>query len=285
MLVRDGATPRGLPGKDRHVAAPALIYGTAWKEDDTEACVARALAAGFRAIDTANQRKHYVEAAVGRAIARAGMARDELFVQTKFSFRAGQDDRLPYDPRAPIATQVAQSFASSVDHLGIARLDALLLHGPSRRDGLGPDDVAAWRAMEELVDGGGVAQVGISNVTARQVDELVALARLPVAFVQNRCYAERGWDRDVRAACARHGIAYQAFSLLTANRRVLAGEPVAAIAAAHRATPAQIVFAFARQLGMIALTGTTSADHLRDDLAALQLALDARELAAIERAS
>ena len=265
--------------------APTFIYGTAWKEAATEACVARALAAGFRAIDTANQRKHYVEAAVGRAIARAGIARDELFVQTKFTFRDGQDDRLPYDPRAPIAAQVAQSFASSLEHLGVARLDALLLHGPSRRDTLGPDDVAAWRAMEALLDGGGVARIGVSNVSARQVDDFAALAHVPLAFVQNRCYAERGWDRDVRAACARHGIAYQAFSLLTANRRVLAGEAVRAIAASHRATPAQIVFAFAGQLGMVPLTGTTSDAHLREDLAAAKIVLDARELAALEHAA
>src|SRR5574337_1986256 len=90
---------------------PGLWYGTAWKEERTEALVREALAAGFRAIDTANQRKHYFEAGVGAAIAASGVPRDQLFLQTKFTFRDGQDDRLPYDPRAPIADQVAQSFA------------------------------------------------------------------------------------------------------------------------------------------------------------------------------
>src|SRR4051812_26765941 len=101
---------------------PSFLYGTAWKEDATEALVFGALTAGFRGIDTANQRKHYFEAGVGAGLARklaAGLERDEVFIQTKFTFRDGQDHRLPYDERAPIATQVAQSFASSLEHLGV----------------------------------------------------------------------------------------------------------------------------------------------------------------------
>src|SRR5690242_6673119 len=129
---------------------PRWLYGTAWKEDATEACVTAALAAGFRAIDTANQRKHYFEAAVGAAIARSGIARRELFLQTKFTFRDGQDHRLPYDASAPIATQVAQSFDSSLEHLDTDTIDSYVLHGPTQRDGLAADDEAAWRAMEAL---------------------------------------------------------------------------------------------------------------------------------------
>src|SRR6185436_11984970 len=129
--------------------------------------------------------------------------------------------RLPYDPAAPIAEQVAQSFESSLVHLGIARVDSLVLHGPSQRDGLAPADREAWRAIEELALAGRVALIGISNVTAGQLRAVVELARVPPAFVQNRCYAERGWDRAIRALCAEHGIIYQAFSLLTANRDVL----------------------------------------------------------------
>src|SRR3954464_6756463 len=111
---------------------PRFLYGTAWKEDRTQALVELALQQGFRGIDTANQRRHYHEAAVGEAIAsalRAGLlTRDELFVQTKFTFRRGQDHRLPYDPAAPIATQVTQSFASSLEHLGVEVIDSYVLH-------------------------------------------------------------------------------------------------------------------------------------------------------------
>ncbi|HEX2029513.1 MAG TPA: aldo/keto reductase [Nitriliruptorales bacterium] len=131
-------TDRTRPVGGAHV--PTFIYGTAWKEERTADLVTQALRAGFRGVDTANQRKHYREAEVGRALlaelARGTLRREDVFVQTKFTFRASQDHRLPYDPAVPISRQVAQSFESSLSHLGVARIDSYLLHGPSRRQGL-----------------------------------------------------------------------------------------------------------------------------------------------------
>ncbi|HWO18810.1 MAG TPA: aldo/keto reductase [Kofleriaceae bacterium] len=271
----------------RGITVPRFFYGTAWKEDATEALAYAALGAGFRAIDTANQRKHYYEEGVGRAITRRlgeGLPRDALFVQSKFTYRDGQDHRLPYDPGAPIAQQVRQSFDSSLAHLGVARLDSLVLHGPSRRDGLGPEDREAWQAMEALVDVGGAQLIGISNATAAQIEALVGLARIPPAFVQNRCYAERGWDAAVRAVCERHGIMYQGFSLLTANRQVLAHAGVRELAERHGKTTAQIVFRFALQLGMFPLTGTSDPAHMAQDLAAFDFELSRAELSILESA-
>ncbi|HEY1553304.1 MAG TPA: aldo/keto reductase [Kofleriaceae bacterium] len=251
----------------RSVEVPSLFYGTAWKEEATEACVLAALRAGFHGIDTANQRKHYFEEGVGRGIAASGVARDAVFVQTKFTFRDGQDDRLPYDERASVGEQVMQSFASSLEHLGVTWLDSLVLHGPSRADGLGRVDREAWSAMEELARGGKVKLIGVSNVTARQAADVVAMAKVAPAFVQNRCYAARGWDRDVRAVCAGNGLVYQAFSVLTANRHVLANPGVRAVAAKYGVTGAQVVMRFAVQSGMIVLTGTKDENHMREDLA------------------
>jgi diketogulonate reductase-like aldo/keto reductase len=274
----------------RGIRVPSLLYGTAWKEDATESLVFGALTTGFRGLDTANQRKHYHEAGVGRGIARAlasGIARDELFVQTKFTHLGGQDHRLPYDPAAPVGEQVAQSFASSLSHLGTDRIDSLILHGPSLRDALAPADREAWRAMETLAETGQVSLIGISNVTARQLRELIELARVSPAFVQNRCYAERGWDREIRAICDDHGIVYQGFSLLTANRDVAAHPGVRAIANRHGKTIAQVVFRFARQGGMLPLTGTRSSVHMREDLESLEISgfeLDDQELAIVDTA-
>src|SRR5205807_5520133 len=122
---------------------------------------------GFRGIDTANQRRHYHEAAVGQAVAasvQSGLAaRDDLFLQTKFTFRRGQDDRLPYDPDAPISAQVEQSFASSLEHLGTAVIDSYLLHGPTRREGLAQADWEAWRAMEAIQCSGRARPLGVST--------------------------------------------------------------------------------------------------------------------------
>lgn len=260
------------------VRVPRFLYGTAWKEDDTERLTRLAVDVGFRGIDTANQRKHYHEAGVGRAVAGRG----DLFLQTKFTFRGGQDDRLPYDPAAPIAEQVAQSFASSLDHLGVATIDSYLLHGPTRRVGLAADDWAAWRAMEALHAAGRVRLLGVSNVSLDQLAALCAGARVRPRFVQNRCYASRGWDRDVRAFCAANGVAYQGFSLLTANPGVLADARLLRLAAKYGRTPAQVVFRFALDAGMIPLTGTTDPAHMREGLDAFAFRLDPAEVELVD---
>lgn len=132
------------------VRVPRFIYGTAWKEHRTEGLTRLALEVGFRGIDTANQRKHYFEAGVGAAIAAAGIARDELFLQTKFTDVRGQDHRLPYDPDAPLGRQVEQSFASSLTHLGVDHVDSYVLHGPESGRGWSAADREVWSAMERL---------------------------------------------------------------------------------------------------------------------------------------
>ncbi len=110
-------------------ASPSFIYGTAWKKDATADLVRTAVLAGFKAIDTANQAKHYSEPLLGEALetlATDGIGRESLFVQTKFTPLNGQDHRLPYDPKADLATQVRQSFASSLQHLKTSYVDSFI---------------------------------------------------------------------------------------------------------------------------------------------------------------
>ena len=268
------------------VRVPRFLYGTAWKESETQPLTALALRQGFRGLDTANQRRHYDEAAVGRAVAASVasglVAREDLFLQTKFTFRRGQDHRLPYDPEAPVATQVEQSFASSLEHLGTPVIDSYLLHGPTQSAGLAPADWEAWRAMEAIYESGRARLLGVSNVTLEQLRLLCQRARVRPRFVQNRCYAELGWDRAVRAFCSANSIVYQGFSLLTANRSVLAHPEMARIASKHGRTAAQVVFRFALDVGMLPLTGTTDAAHMREDLAAFEFRLAPEEVERIE---
>jgi len=265
---------------------PCFLYGTAWKEARTQQLTEFALRLGFRGIDTANQRRHYHEAAVGQAIATSianGMlVRDDLFLQTKFTFRRGQDQRLPYDPAAPVRVQVEQSFVSSLAHLGTDRIDSYLLHGPSQRVGLASADWEAWRGMEAIHDRGHVRWLGISNVSLEQLERLCQQARVRPRFVQNRCYAASGWDREIRAFCTANGLVYQGFSLLTANREAMARPDLARIAARHGRTASQIVFRFALDVGMVALTGATDPTHVREDLAVFDFYLGDEEIQRIE---
>ena len=268
------------------VNVPRFFYGTAWKEGETARLAGLALRQGFRGIDTANQRRHYHEAGVGQAVATAiesGLvARDDLFLQTKFTFQGGQDHRLPYDPAAPISTQVEQSFASSLEHLGIEVIDSYVLHGPSNRKGLVQADWDAWRAMEHIHASGRARLLGISNVSLEQVQALCNGARVRPRFVQNRCYAARGWDRNIREYCTANGIHYQGFSLLTANRGEMGRPLLLRMAKRHGRTVAQVIFRFALDVGMIPLTGTTDAAHMQAALEAFDFRLDEAEVKAIE---
>jgi diketogulonate reductase-like aldo/keto reductase len=268
------------------IRVPRFLYGTAWKEDATQRLVELAVEQGFRGIDTANQRRHYDEAAVGRAVAalveRGAVRRDDLFLQTKFTFRAGQDHRLPYDPAAPIEQQVEQSFASSLAHFGIEMVDSYVLHGPNSRSGLTAADWAAWRAMEAIHASGRTRMLGVSNISLGQLRMLCDAARVRPRFVQNRCFAVTGWDHGIREFCAANEIMYQGFSLLTANREALAHPDMAQIARRHSRSVAPIVFRFAVEVGMIPITGTTSAEHMRADLDVFNFQLAPDEVKRIE---
>jgi len=265
---------------------PDFLYGTAWKEDRTPALTELALRMGFRGIDTANQRRHYFEAGVGQGLAaayRAGVVtRADLFLQTKFTYQGGQDHRLPYDPAAGLSTQVAQSMASSLEHLGTDHVDSYVLHGPVSGRGWTRDDAEVWAAMGKERDAGHTRLLGVSNVSLRHLEQMAATGAEAPAFVQNRCFARLGWDREVRSFCAERRVVYQGFSLLTANPEVLHHRLVTGIAARLGATPAQVAFRFAHAVGMLPLTGTSNAEHMKQDLASRDLSLSADDVRAIE---
>jgi diketogulonate reductase-like aldo/keto reductase len=265
---------------------PDFFYGTAWKEDRTPALTELALRMGFRGIDTANQRRHYFEAGVGQGLAaayRAGLVtRADLFLQTKFTYRPGQDHRLPYDPAASLSVQVAQSMASSLEHLGTDYVDSYLLHGPASGYGWSNADAEVWEAMLKERDSGRTRLLGVSNVSLRHLEQMEVAHPEGPAFVQNRCYAHLGWDRDMRQFCRERKISYQGFSLLTANPEVLRHLLITGLAAQSNATPAQIVFAFARAIGILPLTGTSDAEHMKQDLTSIGLELSFEEVLKIE---
>jgi diketogulonate reductase-like aldo/keto reductase len=258
------------------------MYGTAWKEDRTRALTSQAIGTGFRAFDTANQRKHYVEEAVGAAIQDAlssgVVTREDLFVQTKFTYPGGQDHRMPYDPNSDARTQVRQSLSSSLRHLGVTRIDSYLLHGPSRRSGLGLVDLETWRAMENAVDENVVGSLGISNVCVDQLAALLSCSRIRPAFVQNRCFAAARWDQEVRTRCRAEDIVYQGFALISGNRNLLRTPYVQSMAKRHGKTTEQIVYRFAIQLGIVPLTGTTNSTHMREALDVLDFILPEEDM-------
>lgn len=250
---------------------PRLMYGTAWKKEDTARLTEEALLAGFSGVDTANQPKHYNESGVGEALkavfSSGRRSRDDVWVQSKFTPPSGQDPKtMPYSAQASIAEQVEESFRQSLEHLGVAALDSLILHSPFETH---LATLGAWRTMEDIQRRGGAKLLGISNVDAKQLSALLADAAAKPAIVQNRFRASPDWDAAVRGVCAEHGLLYQGFSVLTANRG-LASEPVVVdFATKLGKTPQQVQLKMALQMGIVLLSGPRNRTHMRDDLSLL----------------
>ncbi|CAM3127786.1 oxidoreductase,aldo/keto reductase family [Legionella steigerwaltii] len=268
----------------QQINVPAFIYGTAWKEERTQELTFQALKSGFVGIDTANQRMHYFEEGVGHGIQKflntTGRSRGDLFLQTKFTAASGQDHRKPYDETDSYKNQVRQSFLSSLNHLQTDYLDSYILHGPTYRSGLIQDDLDIWSAMEDLYNEGKVRLLGISNVTLEQLEALYRVASVKPSFVQNRCFASNQWDLPIRSFCKKNGVIYQGFSLLTANLSYLHNDRIHELAKQYKKTIPQIIFRFALQMGMLPLTGTSSQQHMKEDLDldSFELSLDALKL-------
>src|SRR3990167_6229258 len=271
----------------KYAAIPSILYGTAWKEENTQRLTYQALNLGFRGIDTANQRKHYFEAAVGLGIQQflqdSHLTREDLFLQTKFTSASGQDHRKPYDDLDSFANQVKQSFESSLQHLQTDYIDSYILHGLALSQGLIDADWESWNAMEHLFHEGKMKFLGISNINLAQLELLCSKVAIKPSFVQNRCFAATQWDQKIRSFCAQQGITYQGFSLLTANQNALFSPLMRVLATKYSKTIPQIIFRFASQIGMLPLTGTTDQQHIRDDLTISDFELGLDDLNKIEQ--
>jgi diketogulonate reductase-like aldo/keto reductase len=283
---------------------PHLVYGTAWKKDDTAMYVHQAIKAGFRFIDTACQPKHYNEIGVGHgwtaAAQELGLTRDDLWLQTKFTPYPGQDpNNVPYDKDAPVADQARTSLEVSLKNLQTDYLDSWVLHSPMEHF---EDTMRVWRVMEEAVDSGKAHQVGsrrvgifldtklhscmlltafllvstkigISNCYDLEVFRtLYQQAKHKPSVLQNRFYAESNFDTELRRFCKDRGIKYQSFWTLTANRKALASPEVNQLASAKGLTPQTYMYAFLMSLGYVTpLSGTTNSQHMTHDVGVMEL--------------
>jgi diketogulonate reductase-like aldo/keto reductase len=253
---------------------PFLVYGTAWKKEETARYVSEAVHAGFRFIDTACQPKHYNEAGVGNgwtaAAQELGLQRSDLFLQTKYTPYSGQDpNNVPYDHMAPIQEQIQQSLQVSLKNLHTDYLDSLVMHSPL--DTI-EQTMEAWRVMESFVDDGKVLRLGISN--CYDYDKFTTIynqARIKPSVLQNRFYAESNFDTQLRAFCKEHHIWYQSFWTLTASRNALALAEVEELAKKKNLTPQTYMFAFLMSLGYVTpLSGTRNPQHMAQDVAIME---------------
>ena len=272
------------------VEMPLLGLGTYKSgEEDLDEAVEAALRSGCRLVDCAALygNEAAVGAALRRAFARGVATRADVFVVSK----------LWNTEHAPAA--VAAACRRSVEALGVGPLDLYLVHWPvCYEPGQRPADVPAvplaetWAAMERLVDDGLVRHIGTSNFTCRQLDALLAHARIPPAVNQVEFHPLLQ-QRVQRAFCAAHGIALMGYRPLGNNsspRRgadtpdVLQLPAVRAVAERHGATPAQAVLAWAVRAGVSVVPQSVHPARIAENMASLALAdaLDDDDIRAID---
>lgn len=260
-----------------------MIYGTAWKKEETARLVELALTSGFRAVDTACQPKHYREDLVGIGLENAfnqGIKRDDVFIQTKFTPISGQDtNNMPYLSSDDVVIQLEKSFIRSKENLKVDYIDSYLIHSP-----FGPiDDLArVYKTMEEFVTCGQVGQIGISN--CYDINVLIYLYDMAVVkpkVVQNRFYAESGYDKELREFCKQKDITYQSFWSLTANPHLLSSEQIVSLSNKYDKTIPQVFYKFLNQINITPLNGTTSKIHMIEDLDIKSFTLEENEIASI----
>jgi diketogulonate reductase-like aldo/keto reductase len=137
--------------------------------------------------------------------------------------------------------------------------------------------------MEEIHRAGGARQLGISN--CYDIDVMRFLydeAKVKPALVQNRFYKDTSYESGLRRWCAENGVIFQSFWSLTANGHILGSSVLSDLSARYSKTPAQIFFRYLSQAGIVPLTGTTSRQHMRDDLAIFDFTLTAEDFQQVE---
>jgi 2,5-diketo-D-gluconate reductase B len=253
----------------RGVAVPTVALGVFEVDPrETEEAVADALAAGYRHLDTASAYGNEDE--VGRGIRRSGVDPDRLWVTTKVWL----DDFEPSRLRA--------SAERSLRHLGLDRVDLLLLHWP-------PQDGSELRpALEELRrlrDRGLIGELGVSNFPPHLLREAIDLA--PEVFADQVEYHPKLAQHELRRIAADEDLLIEAYAPLGGSASSVIDEPVLKeIASAHDASPAQVALAWlAHQDRVVVLPRSTNPDRRRQNLAALELDLTPEETARIDELS
>lgn len=245
------------------VCIPQTGFG-AYQIPDAAQCeqaVVDAIAAGYRHIDTAAV--YYNEEAVGAAIARCGVPRDELFITTKVWV---QDAGYGATMRA---------FETSMEKLGLDYLDLYLIHQP-----LG-DYYGSWRAMEELYDAGRIRAIGVCNFKAGRLADLCLTSR--IAPMVNQIEVNPFNQRvDDIAANDEFGAKTEAWAPLAEGKNGIFTNPtLVAIGQEHGKSAAQVALRWNLQRGNIVLVKSTHADRMRENLDLFDFELTDAEMAAV----
>ena len=245
---------------------PQLGYGVFKVDAEVTADVTgQALRAGYRHIDTA--KIYGNEEGVGAALRDAGLDRDDVFVTTKL-----WDDAHAHD-------DAVAACEASLERLGLEQIDLYLIHWAAPSQGR---YLEAWKTLVELRDRGLVRSIGVSNFPLPQLEEIIeATGEVPAVHqIELHPYFPQ---TELREAHARHGIVTESWGPLGQGKSDLLENPVITeIAAAHEASPAQVVLAWHLAHGIVALPKSVTPERIVENLASAELVLTSAEIAAID---
>lgn len=243
---------------------PAIGFGTyKLTGDDGTTSVVTALESGYRLIDTALNYEN--EAAVGEAIRRSGVPRDEITLATKLPGRFHGSE------------EARAGFQQSLANLGIEYVDLFLIHWPLPRVGKFVD---TWRAMIQLQQEGLIRSIGVSNFTQGHLEQVINETGVVPAVNQIELHPHFP-QAEMRAFHAEHGIQTQSWSPLAQMRSLLDDPVVTAVADAHSVTPSQAVLRWHVQLGSIPVPKSATASRQGENLDVFGFALTDDEVASI----
>jgi 2,5-diketo-D-gluconate reductase A len=258
---------------NNHVTLPALGYGVyQTPPDETVTAVQTALEVGYRHIDTAaaygNERE------VGEAIRRSGIARDEVFIETKvWVTDYGYEETL-------------HAFEKSSKKLGVDQIDLLILHQamPDRFD----KTIAAYKALEKLLSGGAVRAIGVSNFLPQRLDALMAETTVVPAVNQIELHPFN-IRAELQAANAKHGILTQAWAPIGGirhysgdNNTPLTDPTITGMGKTYGKTPAQVMLRWHIQEGRSAIPKSVHAERIAENFDVFDFELTPSELAQID---
>lgn len=226
--------------------------------DEAEASCISALECGYRLIDTANA---YVnEKAVGRAMKKSGLSREEIFLETKLwpSFYEQED-----------------AVEKTLERLDTDYIDLLLIHQPAG------NYVAGYRQMEKAYKEGKVKAIGLSNFTAEGIQEILDICEVKPAILQTEVHPY-SQEKGLKEFLAKEGIVIQAWYPLGHGDAALIKEPVfTALAEKYGKTNAQIILRWHVQAGNVVIPGSKNPDHIKANLDLFDFALTEEEMAQI----
>ena len=233
--------------------------------DVTRQAVRWALAAGYRLIDTAAMYGN--EEDVGEAVRASGVPREEIVVTTKLW-------------HTDHGFESAQAAARrSQQRLGLGPIDLYLIHWPRAESPA--ERLGSWKALEKLRRDGVVRAVGVSNYAVRHLEELGAATDLAPSVNQVE-FHPFVYDPDLLRYCERSRIVVEAYSPLTRGRR-LADPRIAAVAAAHDKSPAQVLLRWGLQHGLVELPRSTREARIRENAAVFDFELGPEEMEQLDR--